>query len=158
MITAFYFYGLLLILRVSFFSLAARMWSRTEEPHPTQNEVAAIGRSTWTLLHSIAKYYPKSPTPRERKAVAQLLEALEVLFPCRTCAVAIDIAAKNGFIDASSRSALSASFCHFHNLVNRKLGKKEVNCPDPSQTPGIFASLREKLKKACALNLKVFQN
>lgn len=134
------------------------MWKRREESHPTQNEVAVIGRSTWTLLHSIAKYYPRSPGLRERKAVEQLLEALEILFPCRSCAVLIETARKNNFIDASSRSALSASFCHMHNLVNRKLGKKEFDCSETYQVPGIFARLRDKLAKVCVMNLSFFQS
>ena len=45
-----------------------------------------LGRSTWNLLHTMAAYFPESPTEVEQMAVKQLILSLSLLYPCPHCA------------------------------------------------------------------------
>ncbi|OAG31770.1 mitochondrial FAD-linked sulfhydryl oxidase [Nematocida displodere] len=120
------------------------------ERHPSPKEVEEVGRSTWTLLHSIAKYYPETPSPAEEKAILSFFESLAILYPCRKCAWILGAAAQQKLLNTSSPQALSRSVCSLHNFVNRELGKKEVDClkvfpsiPEKGQSGwlGVFGSL-----------------
>lgn len=105
------------------------MWSwRGRRKEPSPREVQEIGRSTWELLHAIAKFYPAQPTQRERDAAAQLFSALEVLYPCRRCAAVLALAGDAAAVDTTSGAAFALSLCRLHNFVNRQLGKPEVEC------------------------------
>lgn len=108
------------------------MWRRASPPaarQPTPKEVAEVGRSTWTLLHSIAKYFPDRPTPEQRAAVAELFHSLAVLYPCRRCSAVFGLAESHQLVNPQSARELSLSLCDLHNFVNRKLGAPEVDCP-----------------------------
>lgn len=102
----------------------------------TQEEKEEIGRATWTLLHSISKFYPNHPTERQKEAVGLLFKSLHILYPCRSCAPAFIVAAETA--DPSNRLALSTSLCLFHNFVNRQLNKPEVPCVHVKHTSAHF--------------------
>merc|ERR1712093_392675 len=55
---------------------------RTECPP----DVEELGRSSWTLLHSIAATYPTKPTPTEQSQVSQFMGLFSKLYPCWVCA------------------------------------------------------------------------
>lgn len=119
---------------------------------PSQEEIQEVGRSTWTLLHAISKYFPKYPTEREKEAVYSLIDSLSVLYPCRSCSVAFEALSQEK-VDASSQKGLSLSLCRFHNFVNRKLEKPEVLCssldrepsPMPARMPLFLHGAKETL-------------
>ncbi len=91
-------------------------------------DVEELGRSSWTLLHSIAASYPSSPTPTERNQVRQFMSLFSKLYPCWVCAEDFqDFMAKNK-VRTESRDEFGQWMCEAHNDVNRKLGKKEFNC------------------------------
>lgn len=94
----------------------------------SREEKERLGRSTWYLLHTIAKYYPENPTAKEKQAVRSLISALGVLYPCPSCSTGIDLFSRSRVLNPSSQKALSISFCEFHNLVNMKLNKPVINC------------------------------
>lgn len=91
-------------------------------------EKEKLGRSTWHLLHTIAKYYPNNPTRQQKKAVHDLITSLSVLYPCGSCASTISLFKNSSLLNATNRGSLVFSFCEFHNWVNIKLNKPVVNC------------------------------
>ena len=50
---------------------------------PTRDE---IGTSTWSLLHSMAAWYPNNPTPEDRHSISSFMTALAKFYPCTWCA------------------------------------------------------------------------
>ncbi len=46
----------------------------------------ALGRATWTFLHTTAAYYPESPSASHQKQMLALLKSLPTLYPCNYCA------------------------------------------------------------------------
>lgn len=47
---------------------------------------AELGEKTWSLLHTIAAYYPSDPSEEQILAASQLINSLAMLYPCRHCA------------------------------------------------------------------------
>jgi FAD-linked sulfhydryl oxidase len=91
-----------------------------------------LGRRTWTLLHTIAAYYPELPSESERTHALRLIEALAVLYPCTHCAEDFRETIRESPPRVESREALTAWLCEQHNLVNAKLGKPSVTCDHES--------------------------
>jgi mitochondrial FAD-linked sulfhydryl oxidase len=44
----------------------------------------ALGRATWTVLHTTAAYLSDTPTPAERQGFASLAASMSVLYPGET--------------------------------------------------------------------------
>lgn len=88
----------------------------------------ALGRATWTFLHTTAAYYPTNPSPQHQSHMRGLLSSIPQLYPCTWCAddFGKDLAANPP--DVSSRTALSRWLCERHNEVNTKLGKEKFEC------------------------------
>eukprot|EP00732_Lithocolla_globosa_P007427 Lithocolla_globosa_v1_NODE_9475_length_703_cov_3.158951.p1 type:complete len:151 gc:universal NODE_9475_length_703_cov_3.158951:670-218(-) len=87
-----------------------------------------IGRSTWTLLHTMAAYYPKEPTDKQQNSMHQFLHSFSEFYPCSYCASHLREHMKQHVPDTSSRTALSLWLCQTHNEVNELLGKKQFDC------------------------------
>ena len=98
----------------------------TAAPCPADRD--ELGRQSWTLLHSMAAYYPERPTAAQRSAAVAFLHALGALYPCEHCAedLRADLAAAPP--RAGSRAELSVWMCELHNRVNAKLGKPLWSC------------------------------
>jgi Erv1 / Alr family len=47
---------------------------------------AKLGRSTWTLLHTMAAWYPEVPTERDQTGMTSFFTALSRFYPCPWCA------------------------------------------------------------------------
>ena len=47
---------------------------------------AALGRSSWTLLHSMAAWYPDHPSEDDRRRMKDMVSALAAFYPCSWCA------------------------------------------------------------------------
>ncbi|KAH6943616.1 hypothetical protein HPB50_024803 [Hyalomma asiaticum] len=45
-----------------------------------------LGRCTWSLLHSVAAYYPKRPSAEQQTDAEQFFRLFAKLYPCKDCA------------------------------------------------------------------------
>lgn len=89
---------------------------------------AALGRATWTFLHTTAAYYPVKATAEHQTRMRALLGSLPQLYPCTWCADDFGTDMKANPPDVSGREALSRWLCERHNAVNTKLGKEKFDC------------------------------
>lgn len=89
---------------------------------------AELGRSTWTYLHSLAAYYPQSPTLEQQREAKQLVTYFANFYPCKPCARDFQKYVKAHEVDVSSRENFSLWMCDAHNAVNTKLGKRPFDC------------------------------
>lgn len=88
----------------------------------------ALGRATWSFLHTTAAYYPERPTPTQRANMLMLLRSLPVLYPCGWCAEHLGERMKRAPPDVSSREKVGRWLCERHNEVNEMLGKESFDC------------------------------
>ncbi|CAF1036298.1 unnamed protein product [Didymodactylos carnosus] len=87
-----------------------------------------LGRASWSLLHTIAAYYPKSPKSDDKQTMKEFISAFSKLFPCPECREDFQEEILKDPPDLSDRLSLSKWFCNQHNLVNKKLGKPSFDC------------------------------
>ena len=87
-----------------------------------------LGWQSWTLLHSVAAYYPDAPSKEDRTRAHQFVEALGHLYPCTHCAEAFREDMKEIPVRLESRKSFSIWMCRMHNRVNSKLGKTSFPC------------------------------
>jgi FAD-linked sulfhydryl oxidase len=50
-------------------------------------DVATLGRHTWTLLHTMAAYYPEKPAPTQKESMKTFFESFSEHYPCWFCKV-----------------------------------------------------------------------
>ncbi|SPO01330.1 related to erv1 protein, mitochondrial precursor [Cephalotrichum gorgonifer] len=115
----------------SFASWAAQTKSTLKKSAPPPEcppDVEALGRSSWTLLHSIAAQYPENPSQAQQSDLAGFVGLFAKLYPCWTCAEDFQgyITKKKPVV--GSRGEFGQWLCDAHNDVNRKLGKPEFDC------------------------------
>ena len=92
-------------------------------------DVDELGRSTWTLLHTMAAQYPERPTRGQQADAAGFVAALANLYPCWNCATDFRAWMKAGNAPrVSSRDDFGRWLCEAHNAVNDKLGKPAFDC------------------------------
>ncbi|KAG9233074.1 ERV/ALR sulfhydryl oxidase domain-containing protein [Amylocarpus encephaloides] len=97
-------------------------------PSDCPPDVEQLGRSSWTLLHSITATYPTNPSTSEQRNVSQFMGLFSKIYPCWVCAEDFqEFMAKNQ-VRVESRDAFGKWMCEAHNEVNRKLGKTEFDC------------------------------
>lgn|SRR3989338_634417 len=95
---------------------------------PSPPGLRKIGRAGWTLLHTVAAYYPEEPSAHQQGMAIQFLESLGALFPCHSCAGDFtDYIADHPPV-VLSRSEFSLWLCMAHNHVNQKLDKPIFPC------------------------------
>lgn len=112
--------------------------SASSPPSVTENEcppdVEELGRSSWTLLHSISATYPERPTPAHQAKTNTFIQLFSQLYPCWHCASDFQEWIEKPENDPEASGALKSQdglgrwMCQAHNEVNRKLGKKEFDC------------------------------
>ncbi|CAG0886003.1 unnamed protein product [Darwinula stevensoni] len=91
-------------------------------------DVETLGQSTWNLLHTMAAYYPKNPTPTEQKSMQDFMQLFASFYPCSHCSQDFrDELAKNP-PQTENQNAFSRWMCERHNKVNEKLGKPLFDC------------------------------
>ncbi|TPX53164.1 hypothetical protein SeMB42_g00941 [Synchytrium endobioticum] len=88
----------------------------------------ALGRATWTFLHTMAAYYPESPSHEHRQRTLQFLNSFSHLYPCNHCADHLRLEIKKTPPDVASRDGLSNWLCIMHNKVNDVLEKPQFDC------------------------------
>ncbi|XP_003748213.1 FAD-linked sulfhydryl oxidase ALR [Galendromus occidentalis] len=87
-----------------------------------------LGQHTWSFLHTVAAYFPKKPSLEQQAGMKTFLDLLGKFYPCDHCAADFRTEMEQSPPKVSSREALSQWMCEQHNIVNRKLGKKEFDC------------------------------
>ena len=91
-------------------------------------DVEALGRSSWTLLHSITGAYPTNPTPQLQSETKSFLTTFGKLYPCWVCAEDFQKWMQKNTPRVSSRNEFGEWMCEAHNAVNEKLGKEQFDC------------------------------
>ncbi|CAG8300302.1 unnamed protein product [Penicillium salamii] len=111
---------------------AAATPSPSELPSDCPPDVEQLGRSTWTLLHSMAATYPEKASTEHQSNMQGFLKFFSKLYPCWVCADDFQawMAHPSGRNQPKlgSRKEFGWWMCEAHNEVNRKLGKKEFDC------------------------------
>lgn len=95
-------------------------------------DVDALGRSTWTFLHSLAATYPTAATYTQQSEMRSFMNLFSKLYPCWVCAEDF----RDWMAEPSGRNQPRVGgrkefgwwMCDAHNEVNRKLGKPEFDC------------------------------
>ncbi|KAI1863467.1 uncharacterized protein JN550_009578 [Neoarthrinium moseri] len=112
---------------------AAAAAAATATPAPAENDcppdVEQLGRSTWTLLHSIAATYPTTPSAREQADLQTFMGLFARLYPCWVCAEDFQAYMREReAVRVASRDEFGTWLCRAHNAVNAKLGKPAFDC------------------------------
>ncbi|KAK8816434.1 hypothetical protein WA556_001379, partial [Blastocystis sp. ATCC 50177/Nand II] len=87
-----------------------------------------LGRHSWTLLHSIAAYYPDNPSEEDKKYAREFLESFAHLYPCKTCRAHLQKSMQKYPPKVDSRKDFMLYLCTLHNIVNRTLLKPVYPC------------------------------
>lgn len=94
-------------------------------------DVEALGRSTWTFLHTTAANYPARPTAVQQKDMSDFLRTFALFYPCWVCAEDFRSWAarrENQPVLDQGWAGLGQWMCRAHNEVNEKLGKEQFDC------------------------------
>ncbi|TPX31482.1 hypothetical protein SmJEL517_g05186 [Synchytrium microbalum] len=102
--------------------------SKTSNKLPCPPDGPALGRATWTFLHTMAAYYPDSPSQEHRGRTISFLNSFSHLYPCDHCAQHLRKEMEVRPPDVSGRVGLSNWLCVVHNKVNEVLGKEQFDC------------------------------
>lgn len=89
---------------------------------------ARLGRSTWTLLHTMGATYPAFPTVKHKRDTLQFIYLLSSLFPCGECAGHFQKLLKENPPQVNSHDEFTQWLCKAHNIVNKRLNKPIVEC------------------------------
>ncbi|KXS99016.1 hypothetical protein AC578_6170 [Pseudocercospora eumusae] len=108
---------------------AAMAQAQTTSTSDCPPDVEELGRSTWTLLHTMTANYPEKPSFTQQSETKQFLSLFGKMYPCWVCADDFRAWMKDGNEPkVSSREEFGRWMCEAHNAVNAKLGKKNFDC------------------------------
>jgi FAD-linked sulfhydryl oxidase len=94
---------------------------------PYMNTKEIVGRSTWTLLHSIGAGLHDPPTLDEQTGITTIIRELSGIYPCIECRPGFSYIDQNP-PDFSFRAAFEKWLCSWHNAVSKLIGKDEIVC------------------------------
>lgn len=111
-------------------TVPATTTSSLDQPPPDcPPDVEQLGRSSWTLLHSLAAAYPEKPTFEQQTETRQFVSLFGKMYPCWVCADDFRAWMKSGNEPrVSNRDEFGRWLCEAHNAVNVKLGKQAFDC------------------------------
>ncbi|KAI2622678.1 FAD-linked sulfhydryl oxidase ALR [Hypomontagnella submonticulosa] len=107
---------------------ASTFSSQHATPDDCPADVETLGRSTWTLLHSIAATYPKTPSVAQQSDLRTFMDVFSRLYPCWVCAEDFQRYIAKEQVKVGSRDEFGMWLCEAHNAVNVKLGKQKFDC------------------------------
>mmetsp|Transcript_20454 Transcript_20454/g.30949 ORF Transcript_20454/g.30949 Transcript_20454/m.30949 type:complete len:187 (+) Transcript_20454:201-761(+) len=87
-----------------------------------------LGKASWTLLHTMAAYYPDQPSDVEQQMAQSFISSLAAFYPCSWCAKDFQKKIVQFPPCVENRECFSKWMCMQHNLVNKKLGKAKFDC------------------------------
>lgn len=88
----------------------------------------ALGRASWTAVHTLAANFPDVPTKEERESAMGFVKALAGLYPCKLCRYHFDRYVSVRPPDVSSRERFLLWTCEAHNEVSRRNRKPVFPC------------------------------
>jgi FAD-linked sulfhydryl oxidase len=91
----------------------------------TRNELGLYG---WSLLHTMAAYFPAAPTESQLGHAQSFLYYFAELFPCRVCGRHFELTLREMPPKFSSRDEFVVYLCKLHNKVNETLNKTLMEC------------------------------
>lgn len=91
-------------------------------------DVELLGRSSWTLLHSIAATYPENPSNQQQSDLKQFVKLFGNFYPCWFCKKDFETYLAKSEPVTSSQDAFGKWLCDAHNEVNVKIGKPKFDC------------------------------
>ncbi|KAI5963889.1 ERV1 [Candida theae] len=91
-------------------------------------DVARLGKSSWTLLHSIAATFPETPTTKQQQDMRSFLNLFAGFYPCWYCGEDFVKYIDKHEPETKSQDDLGKWLCEAHNDVNKKLGKPQFDC------------------------------
>lgn len=107
----------------------AKATSSLQPPADCPPDVEQLGRSSWTLLHSLAASYPEAPTASQQSDTRQFMQLFGKMYPCWVCADDFRAWMNSGNEPrVSNRQEFGEWLCQAHNAVNVKLGKESFDC------------------------------
>ncbi|KNE55281.1 hypothetical protein AMAG_01191 [Allomyces macrogynus ATCC 38327] len=91
---------------------------------------AALGRSSWHLIHTMGNTYPNAPQPDEQESMRLFIYLIGRLYPCGDCAEHFQAMLRTHPPEPhlGSRDALSQYLCKLHNKANLRLGHTVFDC------------------------------
>ena len=99
------------------------------QPSGCPPDVEELGRSTWTLLHTMTANYPERPSFQQQSETKQFLGLFGKMYPCWVCADDFRAWMSSGNEPrVSNREEFGKWMCEAHNHVNTRLGKPEFDC------------------------------
>lgn len=104
---------------------AGGFWERQPPPG-----LAELGQAGWTLLHTMAAYYPDEADDAKQAVTHQFLRSFAKVFPCTDCARDFQRIMTERPPHLRTRSGFVQWMCEAHNDVNAQLGKPAFPCPD----------------------------
>jgi len=102
--------------------------STPEDHHLCPPDRMELGNASWSMLHSMAAYFPKQPTSQHKNDALQFMHIFSRLYPCQECAEDLRSDLKQFPPKVESAQEFSQWMCDMHNRVNVKLGKPVFDC------------------------------
>eukprot|EP00484_Ammonia_sp_Unknown_P006320 CAMPEP_0197055808 /NCGR_PEP_ID=MMETSP1384-20130603/74012_1 /TAXON_ID=29189 /ORGANISM="Ammonia sp." /LENGTH=213 /DNA_ID=CAMNT_0042489527 /DNA_START=31 /DNA_END=672 /DNA_ORIENTATION=- len=84
-----------------------------------------LGRHSWTLLHTMAAYWPQHPSEQQKEDMIQFFHLLSQLYPCHVCAADLRHELEQYPPNVESRDEFIEWLCKLHNRISKKIHKKQ---------------------------------
>lgn len=105
-----------------------------EQNHSNSGNPEVWGPAFWFSLHNGATKYPINATPTWKERMKNFIIGIPVMVPCEKCSVHATAYIEKYYDElesiVSGRDTLFEFFCNFHNYVNKRLNKPEMNIED----------------------------
>ena len=86
-----------------------------DDHHECPPDRMELGNKTWTLLHSVAAYFPASPSAQAQEDARTLMSVMSRLYPCQDCAEDLRADLVTHPPRVTSSQEFSQWMCEMHN-------------------------------------------